>query len=61
MASVTGAASGVSSGSAAPKWVSASGQAARRMPLQTLPGIRVVTSWTSHALPSGSLKEQNDP
>ena len=25
------------------------------------PGRRVVTSWTSHVLPSGSLKEQNDP
>ena len=25
------------------------------------PGSRVVTSWTSHRLPSGSLKEQNDP
>jgi hypothetical protein len=28
--------------------------------LQIRPGSRVVTSWTSHALPSGSLKAQND-
>src|SRR5580692_2278113 len=28
---------------------------------QIRPGRRVVTSWTSHALPSGSLKAQNDP
>ena len=26
----------------------------------TRPGSRVVTSWTSHTLPSGSLKEKND-
>jgi hypothetical protein len=32
-----------------------------RMPSQTRPGSRVVTSWTSQALPSGSVKEQNDP
>jgi hypothetical protein len=25
------------------------------------PGSRVVTSWTSHVLPSGSVKEKNDP
>lgn len=25
------------------------------------PGRRIVTSWTSHALPSGSLKAKNDP
>ena len=25
------------------------------------PGSRVVTSWTSHRLASGSLKEQKDP
>jgi hypothetical protein len=25
------------------------------------PGSRVVTSWTIHRLPSGSLKEQKDP
>jgi hypothetical protein len=25
------------------------------------PGSRVVTSWTSQVLPSGSVKEQNDP
>ena len=31
------------------------------VPYQVRPGSRVVTSWTSHALPSGSLKEQNDP
>jgi hypothetical protein len=30
-------------------------------PYQIRPGSRVVTSWTSHALPSGSLKEKNDP
>ena len=29
--------------------------------VQTLPGRRVVTSWTIHTFPSGSLKEQNDP
>jgi hypothetical protein len=28
---------------------------------QTRPGSRDVTSWTSHALPSGSSNEQNDP
>jgi hypothetical protein len=28
---------------------------------QTRPGARVVTSWTSHVLPSGSLKDKNDP
>jgi hypothetical protein len=27
----------------------------------TRPGSRVVISWTSHVLPSGSVKEQNDP
>jgi len=27
-----------------------------RLPYQMRPGSRVVTSWTSHALPSGSLK-----
>jgi len=32
-----------------------------RMPSQTRPGSRVVTSWTSQVLPSGSVKEQNDP
>ena len=32
-----------------------------RMPYQIRPGSRVVTSWTSHVLPSGSLKEQNEP
>jgi hypothetical protein len=32
-----------------------------RMPYQIRPGCRVVTSWTSHVLPSGSLKEKNDP
>jgi hypothetical protein len=32
-----------------------------RMPYQMRPGCRVVTSWTSHVLPSGSLKEKNDP
>jgi hypothetical protein len=32
-----------------------------RMPYQIRPGSRVVTSWTSHVLPSGSLKEKNDP
>jgi hypothetical protein len=31
-----------------------------RMPYQR-PGRRVVTSWTSHALPSGSAKAKNDP
>ena len=31
------------------------------MPHQMRPGSRVVTSWTSHALPSGSLKAKNDP
>jgi hypothetical protein len=25
------------------------------------PGSRVVTSWTSHVLPSGSVKEKNEP
>jgi len=30
-------------------------------PVQILPGRRVVTSWTIHTFPSGSLKEQNDP
>jgi hypothetical protein len=30
-------------------------------PYQTRPGSRVVTSWTSQVLPSGSLKEKNDP
>jgi hypothetical protein len=30
------------------------------IPCQTRPGSRVVTSWTSHVLPSGSLKEKND-
>jgi hypothetical protein len=33
----------------------------RMPPHQIRPGSRVVTSWTSHALPSGSLKEKNDP
>jgi hypothetical protein len=33
----------------------------RRIPCQTRPGSRLVTSWTSHASPSGSLKAQNDP
>jgi hypothetical protein len=28
---------------------------------QARPGCRVVTSWTSHALPSGSVKAKNDP
>jgi hypothetical protein len=28
---------------------------------QMRPGCRVVTSWTSQALPSGSLKAKNDP
>ena len=32
-----------------------------RLPYQMRPGSRVVTSWTNHALPSGSLKAQNDP
>ena len=32
-----------------------------RVPYQTRPGARVVTSWTSHVLPSGSLKDKNDP
>ena len=32
-----------------------------RTPCQIRPGNRVVTSWISHVLPSGSLKEQNDP
>ena len=31
-----------------------------RMPSQSRPGSRVVTSWTSQVLPSGSVKEQND-
>jgi hypothetical protein len=31
------------------------------MPYQTRPGSRVVTSCTSHVLPSGSLKEKNEP
>src|SRR4051812_15512925 len=35
--------------------------AADRVPYQTRPGARVVTSWTSHVLPSGSLKDKNDP
>jgi hypothetical protein len=35
--------------------------AVEAMPYQVRPGSRVVTSWTSHALPSGSLKEKNDP
>jgi hypothetical protein len=30
-------------------------------PRQMRPGRRVVTSWTSHALPSGSAKAKNDP
>jgi hypothetical protein len=33
----------------------------RQMPYQIRPGSRVVTSWTSQVLPSGSLKEKNDP
>jgi hypothetical protein len=37
------------------------GQPGMPMPYQIRPGSRVVTSWTSHALPSGSLKEKNDP
>jgi len=28
---------------------------------QTRPGRRTVTSWTNHVLPSGSLKDKNDP
>jgi hypothetical protein len=32
-----------------------------RMPNQAPRGRRVVTSWTIHVLPSGSLKEKNDP
>ena len=35
--------------------------AGMRMQYQMRPGSRVVTSWTSHILPSGSLKEKNDP
>jgi len=30
------------------------------IPYQARPGARVVTSWTSHVLPSGSLKDKND-
>jgi len=33
----------------------------RRGSYQPRPGRRVVTSWTSHALPSGSPKAKNDP
>src|SRR5260370_38704776 len=32
-----------------------------RVPYHTRPGPRVVTSWTSHVLPPGSLKDNNDP
>jgi hypothetical protein len=32
-----------------------------RAPDQVRPGCRVVTSWTIHALPSGSLKAKKDP
>jgi hypothetical protein len=32
-----------------------------RIRYQIRPGSRVVTSWTIHVLPSGSLKEKNDP
>ena len=31
------------------------------MRYQMRPGSRVVTSWTIHVLPSGSLKEKKDP
>jgi hypothetical protein len=31
------------------------------MPNQIRPGSLVVTSWTIHTFPSGSLKEQYDP
>jgi len=33
----------------------------KRRGTQIRPGSRAVTSWTSHELPSGSLKEKNDP
>jgi hypothetical protein len=36
-------------------------QAGQFLPYHMRPGCRVVTSWTSHALPSGSLKAKNDP
>jgi hypothetical protein len=44
---------GLQANSPGPPWM--------RMQNQTRPGSRVVTSWTSHVLPSGSLNEQNDP
>src|SRR6266513_549353 len=31
------------------------------IPYQARPAARVVTSWPSHVLPSGSLKDKNDP
>lgn len=43
-----------------PKRTHQAGRTLRR-PCQTALGSRVVTSWTIHALPSGSSKEKNDP
>src|SRR5690242_4386578 len=40
---------------------SESGYERSSITIQTRPGCRVVTSWTSHVLPSGSLKEKYDP
>jgi hypothetical protein len=37
------------------------GREVGRADLYSRPGSLVVTSWTSHVLPSGSLKEQKDP
>jgi hypothetical protein len=35
---------------------------AKAVPVASIrPGSRVVTSWTSQVLPSGSVKEKNDP